>query len=154
MCFDHSFLFTGTFNVQHCDVHTDHTSYILVECTFAINSTAPGFVLIQDEHSQYTINTTLQRHEGDVSKGSVNITDLPAGEYSVTVYDEMEESTMKDKVAYKHSESLQISQIHNPHPTSTLSVSSVHQTGTTYTCVATYNTCSCVHNVTLVPVSG
>ena len=81
----------GTFAVQHCDVHTDHTSYILVECTFAINSTAPGFVLIQDEHSQYTINTTLQRHEGDVSKGSVNITNLPAGEYRVTVYDEMED---------------------------------------------------------------
>ena len=60
-----------------------------MECTFAINSTAPGFVLIQDEHSQYTINTTLQRHEGDVSKGSVNITDLPAGEYNVTVYNEM-----------------------------------------------------------------
>ena len=62
-----------------------------MECTFAINSTAPGFVLIQDEHSQYTINTTLQRHEGDVSKGSVNITDLPTGEYRVTVYDEMKD---------------------------------------------------------------
>ena len=62
-----------------------------MECTFAINSTAPGFVLIQDEHSQYTINTTLQRHEGDVSKGSVNITDLPTGEYRVIVYDEMED---------------------------------------------------------------
>ena len=60
-----------------------------MECTFAINSTAPGFVLIQDEHSQYTINTTLQRHEGDVSKGSVNITNLPTGEYRVTVYDQL-----------------------------------------------------------------
>ena len=136
MCFDHSFLFSGTFAVQHCDVHTDHTSYILVECTFAINSTAPGFVLIQDEHSQYTINTTLQRHEGDVSKGSVNITDLPTGEYRVTVYDEMEESSMTDMVAYKHTKSLQISQMHNLHPSSTSSVSSVYQTGTTYTCVA------------------
>ena len=146
-----TFFFTllGTFAVQHCDVHTDHTSYILVECTFAINSTAPGFVLIQDEHSQYTINTTLQRHEGDVSKGSVNITDLPAGEYRVTVYDEMEEfsTCMTDM-----NESLQISQICNLHPLSTLSVSSVYQTGTTYTCVAAYN--SCVHNVILVPVSG
>ena len=62
-----------------------------MECTFAINSTAPGFVLIQDEHSQYTINTTLQRHEGDVSKGSVNITDLPAGEYRVTAYDQLKD---------------------------------------------------------------
>ena len=122
-----------------------------MECTFAINSTAPGFVLIQDEHSQYTINTTLQRHEGDVSKGSVNITDLPTGEYRVTVYDEMEESSMTDMVAYNHPESLQVNQIHNPHPTSTLSVSPVHQTGTTYTFVAAYN--SCVHNVILISVS-
>ena len=47
-------------NVQDCDVSTDHTS-ILVECTFAINSTAPGIVVIQDDQSQYTINKTLQR---------------------------------------------------------------------------------------------
>ena len=87
--FSHNAL--GTFAIQRCVVHTVYTSYILVECTFATNSTAPGFVLIQDEHSQYTINTTLQRHEGDVSKGSVNITDLPTGEYRVTVYDEMED---------------------------------------------------------------
>ena len=71
-----------------------------MECTFAINSTAPGFVLIQDEHSQYTINTTLQRHEGDVSKGSVNITDLPTGEYNVTVYDEMEDYFHKTSPAF------------------------------------------------------
>ena len=100
----------GTFAVQHCDVHTDHTSYILVECTFAINSTAPGFVLIQDEHSQYTINTTLQRHEGDVSKGSVNITDLPAGEYRVTVYDEIENL---GNLAHQHLHSLQIKHFYN-----------------------------------------
>ena len=103
-----------------------------MECTFAINSTAPGFVLIQDEHSQYTINTTLQRHEGDVSKGSVNINDLPTGEYRVTVYDEMEESVMEDMVAYKYPESLQIRGIGNLHPTPTISMSSVHQTGTKY----------------------
>ena len=100
--------YAGTFDVQHCDVHTDHTSYILVECTFAINSTAPGFVLIQDEHSQYTINTTLQRHEGDVSKGSVNITDLPAGEYRVTVYDQLEDYVNNTKPAYRHHGLVQI----------------------------------------------
>ena len=79
-----------------------------MECTFAINSTAPGFVLIQDEHSQYTINTTLQRHEGDVSKGSVNITDLPAGEYRVIVYDEMEDYLNNTKPAYRHHGLVQI----------------------------------------------
>ena len=54
----------------------------LVECTFAINSTAPGIVVIQDD--QNIDNTTLVRN-GD--KGSVNITDLPAGKYNVRVYD-------------------------------------------------------------------
>ena len=110
----------GTFNVQYCDVHTDHTSYILVECTFAINSTAPGFVLIQDEHSQYTINTTLQRHEGDVSKGSANITDLPTGEYKVTVYDDYMNNINPDP-AYIHQTQLQIVLPINSYYTSTLS---------------------------------
>ena len=98
-----------------------------MECTFAINSTAPGFVLIQDEHSQYINGTTLQRHKGDARKGSVNITDLPAGEYRVTAYDEMKESSVQDMVAYKHPENLQIRDIDILHPTSTLFV---HQTGT------------------------
>ena len=51
----------GTFAVQDCDLSSDqHTSSILVECTFAINSTAPGIVVIQDDQSQYTINKTLR----------------------------------------------------------------------------------------------
>ena len=119
----------GTYAVQHCDVHTDHTSYILVECTFAINSTAPGFVLIQDEHSQYTINTTLQRHEGDVSKGSVNITDLPAGEYRVTVYDEIEDYMNNINPAYIHQTLLQIVLPINSHYTNTVTLTeSLHST--------------------------
>ena len=81
----------GTFDIQDCNVSTDHTS-ILVECTFAINSTAPGIVVIQDDQSQYTINKTLQRLQQDSDKGSVNITGLPAGEYSVRVYDNMEDN--------------------------------------------------------------
>ena len=118
----------GTFAVQHCDVHTDHTSYILVECTFAINSTAPGFVLIQDEHSQYTINTTLQRHEGDVSKGSVNITDLPAGEYRVTVYNENEDILP----AYVIHELVKVVPLTDPIHSTTSAISSVIVTGTWY----------------------
>ena len=43
--------------------------------------------MIQDDQSQYTINKTLQRLQQDSNKGSVNITGLPAGEYSVRVYD-------------------------------------------------------------------
>ena len=93
----------GSYNVQHCNVSTDHTS-ILVECTFAINSTAPGIVVIQDDQSQYTINKTLQRLQQDSDKGSVNITGVPAGEYSVRVYDNMEDNSP----AYQHSLLLQI----------------------------------------------
>ena len=96
-----------------------------MECTFAINSTAPGFVLIQDEHSQYTINTTLQRHEGDVSKGSVNITDLPTGEYRVSVYDENEDILP----AYVIPELIKVVS-HDPIHSTTLAVSSVIVTGT------------------------
>ena len=44
--------------------------------------------MIQDDQSQYTINKTLQRLQQDSDKGSVNITGLPAGEYSVRVYDD------------------------------------------------------------------
>ena len=94
----------GTFDVQDCDVSSDqHTSSILVECTFAINSTAPGIVVIQDNQSQYTINKTLQRLLQDSDKGSVNITGLPAGEYSVTVYDNSH-ATNSTSAAYQHSQ--------------------------------------------------
>ena len=88
-----------------------------MECTFAINSTTPGFVLIQDEHSQYTINTTLQRHEGDVSKGSVNITDLPTGEYRVTVYDQFGDTSP----AYIQHELIQL--VTHNEPTAAMSTS-------------------------------
>ena len=95
---------TGSYNVQDCDVSSDqHTSSILVECTFAINSTAPGIVVIQDDQSQYTINKTLQRLLQDSDKGSVNITGLPAGEYSVRVYDNMYKKD--DQPAYEQPQS-------------------------------------------------
>ena len=99
----------GSYNVQDCNVSTDHTS-ILVECTFAINSTAPGIVVIQDDQSQYTINKTLQRLQQDSDKGSVNITGLPAGEYSVRVYDNniISPATDTAAAAYEHSQLLHI----------------------------------------------
>ena len=84
----------GSYNVQDCDVTTDNTS-ILVECTFAINSTAPGIVYIVIQDDQNIDYTTLVRN-GD--KGSVNITGLPAGEYNVRVYDNMEDNSP----AYEH----------------------------------------------------
>ena len=97
----------GTFDVQDCDVSSDqHTSSILVECTFAINSTAPGIVVIQDDQSQYTINKTLQRLVQDSDKGSVNITGLPAGEYSVRVYDNS--PATDTSAAYQHSQLVHI----------------------------------------------
>ena len=103
----------GSYNVQDCDVPTDHTS-ILVECTFAINSTAPGIVVIQDDQSQYTINKTLQRLQQDSDKGSVNITGLPAGKYNLSVYDD---NIMKNNSpAYQHYPLLHIVPL-SPSPT-------------------------------------
>ena len=99
---------TGSYNVQDCDVSSDqHTSSILVQCTFAINSTAPGIVEIQDDQSRYTINKTLQRLLQDSDKGSVNITGLPAGEYSVRVYDNSP-ATDSTSAAYQHSQLIHI----------------------------------------------
>ena len=101
---------TGSYDVQDCNVSSDqHTSSILVECTFAINSTAPGIVVIQDaaDQSQYTINKTLQRLLQDSDKGSVNITGLPAGEYSVRVYDNSP-ATDGTSAAYQHSQLIHI----------------------------------------------
>ena len=91
-----------------------------MECTFAINSTAPGIVVIQDDQSQYTINKTLQRLQQDSDKGSVNITGLPAGEYSVRVYDNMEDYDNED-FAFEYSRLLHILSFTRP---SSVSVSS------------------------------
>ena len=117
---------TGSYNVQDCNVSSDqHTSSILVECTFAINSTAPGIVVIQDDQSQYTINKTLQRLLQDSDKGSVNITGLSAGEYSVRVYDNSP-ATDCTSAAYQHSQLIQIMGL----PSSTLSPPVVNIAGT------------------------
>ena len=117
---------TGSYNVQDCDVSSDqHTSSILVECTFAINSAAPGIVVIQDDQSQYTINKTLQRLLQDSDKRSVNITGLPAGEYSVRVYDNSP-ATDNTSAAYQHSQLVHIMEL----PSSSLSSSAVNIAGT------------------------
>ena len=111
----------GTFDVQDCDVSSDqHTSSILVECTFVINSTAPGIVVIQDDQSQYTINKTLQRLLQDSDKGSVNITGLPAGEYSVRVYDNSP-ATDSTSAAYQYSQLIHIMELPCPYPSSIIS---------------------------------
>ena len=74
-----------------------------MECTFAINSTAPGFVLIQDAmHNRKPLQQLV--HGNESHKGSANITDLSTGEYNVTVYDEMSSTTY----AYTQHELLRI----------------------------------------------
>ena len=121
---------TGSYNVQDCDVSSDHTS-ILVECTFAINSRESGIVVIQDDQSQYTINKTLQRLQQDSDKGSVNITGLPAGEYSVRVYDNNIISPATDTAAaaaYEHSQLLHIMGPIVPTPIVTSTIDSIAMT--------------------------
>ena len=63
--------------------------------------------MIQVDQSQYTINKTLQRLLQDCDKGSVNITGLPAGEYSVRVYDNSP-ATDSTSAAYQHSQLIHI----------------------------------------------
>ena len=93
-----------------------------MECTFAINSTAPGIVVIQDDQSQYAINKTLQRLLQDSDKGSVNITGLQAGEYSVRVYDNSP-ATDSTSAAYQHSQLIHIMKLPSP---SSMKVLSTH----------------------------
>ena len=80
--------------------------------------------MIQDvDQSQYTINKTLQRLLQDSDKGSVNITGLPAGEYSVRVYDNIIDYINGSEPAYEHFETLHISS-HSTAPSHTISRSS------------------------------
>ena len=74
--------------------------------------------MIQDDQSQYTINKTLQRLVQDSDKGSVNITGLPAGEYSVRVYDNS--PATDTSAAYQHSQLIHIMELHQPSPTTSM----------------------------------
>ena len=114
----------GTFDVQNCNITTStDQSSIMVECRFAVNSTAlSGIVVIKDQHDQPIKEKELNIKHGNNMK-SVNIIDLPTGKYSVSVYDNIED----DQPAYNHPEFLNIV-AHSPTPTPSTTV--VH-TGTT-----------------------
>ena len=116
-----------------------------MECTFAINSTAPGIVVIQDDQSQYTINKTLQRLLQDIDKGSVNITGLPAGEYSVRVYDNSP-ATDSTSAAYQYSQLVHIMRLSSP---SSMKVLSTH-IDTAYTPGKVLYSC-CIQIAVVVP---
>ena len=93
-----------------------------------INATAlSGIAVIKDEHDQPIKEKELNIKHGNNMK-SVNITDLPTGNYSVSVYDNIED----DQPAYNHPEFLKIV-AHSPTPTPSTTV--VH-TGTTCCCIA------------------
>ena len=102
------FAYTGSFNIQSCFVSTDNTN-VLVKCTFFINSTTTGFVVV--ENGEETFNRTLNILPDDSDKGSVNISGLPAGEYSVRVYDSKTDFINDKEPAYEHFETLHISSL-------------------------------------------
>ena len=114
----------GTFDVQNCNITTStDQSSIMVECRFASNATAlSGIAVIKDEHNQPIKEKELNIKHGNNMK-SVNITDLPTGNYSVSVYDDMEDNLP----AYQHPEFLNIV-AHSPTPTPS---TTVVYTGTT-----------------------
>ena len=60
------------------------------------------------ENDEETFNMTLHRLSDDSDKGSVNITGLPAGEYSVRVYDNIIDYIKGLEPAYEHFETLHI----------------------------------------------
>ena len=129
MCCTCTGSYSGTFDVQSCNIYTStDQSSIMVECRFAINATAlSGIVVIKDEHDQPIKEKELNIKHGNNMK-SVNITDLPTGNYSVSVYDDMEDNLP----AYQHPEFLKIVALS---PTPTPSTTVVH-TGTTCCCIA------------------
>ena len=96
--------YTGSFNIQSCAISTANTT-LLVKCTFFMNSTATGFVVVDNEQSQKAFNRTLLN---DSDKGSVNFTGLPAGEYSVRVYDDKLDFVNGKSPAYEHFQSIHI----------------------------------------------
>ena len=91
----------GTFDVQNCNITTStDQSSIMVECRFAINSTAlSGIVVIKDDHDQPIEEKELNIKHGNNMK-SVNITDLPTGNYNASVFDNMKDN----QPAYSHPE--------------------------------------------------
>ena len=89
--------------------------------------------MIQDDQSQYTINKTLQRLLQDSDKGSVNITGLPAGEYSVRVYDNSP-ATDSTSAAYQHPQLIYIIKINIESTSSAVKgVSSMYSSISLYT---------------------
>ena len=62
-------------------------------------------MVVNDEE---TFNRTLYKLPDDSDKGSVNITGLPAGEYSVRVYDSKIDFVNDMEPAYEHFETLYI----------------------------------------------
>ena len=73
---------------------------------FFINSTATGLAAV--ENDEETFNLTLDKLPDRSDKGSVNITGLPAGEYSVRVYDSKIDFANDMEPAYEHFETLHI----------------------------------------------
>ena len=101
--------------------------------------------MIQDDQSQYTINKTLQRLLQDIDKGSVNITGLPAGEYSVRVYDNSP-ATDSTSAAYQYSQLVHIMRLSSP---SSMKVLSTH-IDTAYTPGKVLYSC-CIQIAVVVP---
>ena len=89
----------------------------MVECRFAVNSTAlSGIVVIKDEYDEQIKEKEVNIKLGNNMK-SVNITDLPTGNYKASIYDSIKD----DQPAYRHPEFLKIV-AHSPTPTPSTTV--------------------------------
>ena len=90
-------LFTGTFDVQNVEIRqTDNDEYEMT-CYFAAGSKARGcrIVLIHEDNGECELNVTRPEGSGE----AVMKVTLPAGQYSLLVYDD-DDNTGQENPAY------------------------------------------------------
>ena len=90
-----------------------------------------------------TINGSLQRLQTDSDEGYINITSLPAGKYTVKVYDSKIDYLSHKRPAYVYDKMLHISSSVTAVPSNAVSTSSIGK----------YNSCSIMLESKLINIS-
>ena len=94
----HDLLFTGTFDVQNVEIRqTDYDEYEMT-CYFAAGSKARGcrIVVIHEDNGECELNVTRPEGSGE----AVMKVTLPAGQYSLLVYDDDDDDMSQQNPAF------------------------------------------------------
>ena len=105
-------LFTGTFDVQNVEIRqTDNDEYEMT-CYFAAGSKARGcrIVVIHEDNGECELNVTRPEGSGE----AVMKVTLPAGQYSLLVYDDDDDDMSQQNPAF-NTTTFQSSAITNSH---------------------------------------